>query len=208
MKNNFLFTTTINLMVLVFICFMFKAFFKRKNWKHRFRPTALPFLFFVFFLYHLWLFIHLMKISGDVEGNSGSKHDSAQYLTICHENLNSILVHNFIKVPLLKAYPSVHEMDIICLSETYFDSSAPIDADNLQIPGYSSIRADHITIRGRVLIYYNNFLPIKLTDVKCLHEWLYVLVMSRTRLRVNPHSMVYSESTLYWPVWPNGWVFV
>ena len=47
-KNNFLFTTTINVMVLVFIC-LFKAFF---NWKtgKSIRLTALPFLFFAFFL--------------------------------------------------------------------------------------------------------------------------------------------------------------
>ena len=31
MKNNFLFTTAINVMVLVLTCFMFKAFFNQKN---------------------------------------------------------------------------------------------------------------------------------------------------------------------------------
>ena len=70
MKNNFLFTTTINVVVLVFLGFMIKAFFNQKNWKHRFRPIALPFLFFTFFVYHYpWLFICLIKISGDVEEN-------------------------------------------------------------------------------------------------------------------------------------------
>ena len=55
--------------------------------------------------------------------------------------------------------------------------------------------------------------------------WLYVLIMSRTRLRVNLHDknigdMIrtynqmhrtdkYSQrSTIIWPVWVNGWVFV
>ena len=32
---------------------------------------------------------------------------------------------------------------------------------------------------------------------------LYVLVMSRTRFRVNPHSIV-----AWMSIWPNGWVFV
>ena len=65
-------------------------------------------------------------------------------------------------------------MDIICLSETYLDSSVPVDDDNLQIPGYSSVRADHPsnTKRGGVLIYYKNFLPIKLIDIKYLNESL------------------------------------
>ena len=116
----------------------------------------------------------LIKISGDVEENPGPKRYSAQYLTICHWNLNSIAAHNFIKVALLKAYLSVHEMDITYISETYLDSSVPVDDDNLQIPGYSSVRADHPsnTKRGGVLIYNKNFLPIKFIDVKYLHESL------------------------------------
>ena len=72
MKNNFIFTTTTYVIVLVFLCFMFKAFFNQKKKKDRFRLTALPFLFFTFFVYHhRWLFIHLIKISGDVEENPG-----------------------------------------------------------------------------------------------------------------------------------------
>ena len=65
-------------------------------------------------------------------------------------------------------------MDIICLSETYLDSSVPVDDDNLKIPGYSSARADHLsnTRHGGVLIYYKNFLTIKLIDVKYLHASL------------------------------------
>ena len=31
--------------------------------------------------------------------------------------------------------------------------------------------------------------------------WLYVLALSHTHFRVNPHSIV-------WPVWLNGWVFI
>ena len=63
-------------------------------------------------------------------------------------------------------------MDIVCLSETFFDSSISIDDDNLQIPGYSSIRADHVsnTKCGGVLLYYKSFLPIKLIDVSYLNE--------------------------------------
>ena len=65
-------------------------------------------------------------------------------------------------------------MDIICLSETYIGSSLPVDDDNLPIPGYSSVRADHRSNmkRGGVLICYKNFLPMELIDVKHLHESL------------------------------------
>ena len=122
---------------------MFKFFFNQKNWKHRFTLTALLILFFTFFVNRPWLFIRLIKRSGDVEENPGPKRYSAQYLTICHWNLNSIVAHNFIKVALLKTYLSIHEMDIMCLSKTYLDSSVAVDDNNLQIPGCSSVKADH-----------------------------------------------------------------
>ena len=63
-------------------------------------------------------------------------------------------------------------MDIVCFSETFLDSSIPIDDDNLQTPGYSSIRADHPSNnkRGGVLLYYKSFLPIELIDVTYLNE--------------------------------------
>ena len=93
-------------------------------------------------------------------------------MTTCHWNLNSIAAHNFIKVAPLKVYLLVHNMDIACLSETYLDSSAPTDDDNLQIPGYSSVRDDHPSNskRGGVLVYYKKYLPLKLIDIKYLHE--------------------------------------
>ena len=47
-------------------------------------------------------------------------------------------------------------MDIVCLSETYFDFSISTDDDSLQIPGYSSVRADHPSKgkKGGVLVYH------------------------------------------------------
>ena len=116
--------------------------------------------------------IHLVNLSGDVETNPGPKSYSAQYLTICHWNLNSIAAHNFIKIALLKAFLSVHKMDIVCLSKTFLDSSISIDDESLQIPGYSSVRADHPsnTKCGGVPLYYKSFLPIKLINVNHLNE--------------------------------------
>ena len=42
------------------------------------------------------------------------------------------------------------------LSQTFRDSSIPIDDNRLSIPGYSMMRADHAsnTKRGRVCLYY------------------------------------------------------
>ena len=61
---------------------------------------------------------------------------------------------------------------ILCLSETYLDSSIPSDDDNLELPGYNLVRADNPTNtkRGGVCIYYHNSLPLKVIDIQLLNE--------------------------------------
>ena len=73
---------------------------------------------------------------------------------------------------LLQAYNAVHKYDIICLSETYLNSSVPYDDGNLEIPGYNLIRTDHQSEdkRGGVCIYYKNTLHLKLLDIHILQE--------------------------------------
>ena len=56
---------------------------------------------------------------------------------------------------LPKAYITVHKFDIICLSETYLDSSAQTDDDNLEIAGYDIARADHPTNTKRGICIYD-----------------------------------------------------
>ena len=82
-------------------------------------------------------------LSGDVELNPGPKNNFSECLPVCHWNLNSILSHDYSKLFLLKAYISVHKFDIVCLSETYLDSSAPLDDENLVIPAYNLVRSDY-----------------------------------------------------------------
>ena len=112
-----------------------------------------------------WLYILLITLVGDVELNPGPKYKAAQTLSICHWNFNSICAHKFVKLSLLGAYVSVHKIDIICLSETYLDSS--IDDKSLEISGYYLIRQK---ARGGICIYYKNFLPLKVTGVRLLKE--------------------------------------
>ena len=83
----------------------------------------------------VWLCSCLIILSGDVEVNPGPKNSVSECLSICDWNLNSILAHDYSKLFLLKAYISVHKFDIICLSETYLDSTVPLDDDNLVISG-------------------------------------------------------------------------
>ena len=55
------------------------------------------------------------------------------------------------KTSLLAPDTSTQRYDIICLSETYLDSSVPDDTDGLPRKGYYLLRADHSgkIIRGR-----------------------------------------------------------
>ena len=97
------------------------------------------------YVFHIWLYLILTKRSGDIEQNPGPKSNSSQSFSICHWNLNSISAHNFIKISLLKTYIATHKLDVICLSETYLDSSISNDDENFDIPGYDLLRADHLS---------------------------------------------------------------
>ena len=126
------------------------------------------------FLYanHFWFFKIAVKLSGDVEENPGPKPSSSQSFSICHWNLNSISAHNYMKLSLLRAYLSTHKFDVICISETYLNSDTSTVDENLEIAGYTLIRADHPsnTKRGGVCIYYKHSLAFKLLDICYLEE--------------------------------------
>ena len=71
------------------------------------------------------------------------KRNSWFNFSICHWNLNSLTSHNCEKVNLLEAYNAVNKFDIICLSESFLDSSILTENNNLKINGYKMVRADH-----------------------------------------------------------------
>ena len=73
---------------------------------------------------------------------------------------------------LLKAYIAIHKFDIICLSETYLDSSTTSHDDDLSNSGYNLIRSDHPSNnkRGGVCIYYKNFFLLRVLSVQYLQE--------------------------------------
>ena len=89
------------------------------------------------YLHHIWLSLTIIRLRGDIEENPGSKRNSNQSFSICHWNLNSITAHNYLKVSLLRAYTSFHNFDVVCISETYLDSTTALDDENL-----------HIAVRG------------------------------------------------------------
>ena len=73
------------------------------------------------------------------------------------------MAHSFAKISLLMAHLSVHKFDIVCLSETFLNPEDRTDNENLQIPGYSITRVDHIsnTKRGGVCVYLQNFITFE-----------------------------------------------
>ena len=87
--------------------------------------------------------------------------------------------YGYPKVSLLKDYITAHKMDIICLSETYLDSSIQSDNDNLEIPGYNLVRSDYPSNnkRGGVCIYYKASLPLRVIDICFLQECIIFEVM-------------------------------
>ena len=120
---------------------------------------------------HIWVCSILITLSGDIETNPGPKPSSCDKFSICHWYLNSISVNNFLKIFLLGVYVSTHNFHILCLSETYLDSSISSNYNNLTIPGYDLYRANHPSNVGAggdgglYCIYYKNFLPLKLIDI-------------------------------------------
>ena len=69
---------------------------------------------------------------------------------------------------LPQAYVTQHNCDIICLSETFLNSSIENDDDRIKIDEYNLIRLDHPSDskKERVCIYYKEHIPlIKRNDI-------------------------------------------
>ena len=66
----------------------------------------------------------------------------------------------------------MHKFDIICISESYLNSDTSSNDDNLNKPGFSMSRADHLSEnwRGGVCIYYEESLPIKMSNINYIQE--------------------------------------
>ena len=92
----------------------------------------------------------LIFCSGDVEVNPGPK--IKRQLSFFHWNLNGLAAHSFIKVSLLQALAVTHNYDIVCLSETFLDSSVSNEDERIRIEGYNFCRRiTQVTKKGRCL---------------------------------------------------------
>ena len=140
------------------------------------------------YIHHIWLILTIIRQSGDVKENSGPTCNLNQWFSIYHWNLNSITAPNYLKTSLLRAYVSLHNLDLVCISKTYLDSTTALDDENLAITGYNLLRPDeNLAItgynllrpdhasnskRGGVCVYYESLLALRLIDVHYLQECL------------------------------------
>ena len=80
--------------------------------------------------------------NGDIKINPWPKKKETRFFSFFRLNVNNILAHN--KLSLLEAYNTIYKYDILCISETYLDSSVSVDGTTLSLPGYSLVRSDHL----------------------------------------------------------------
>ena len=110
-------------------------------------------------IFLLFCLRNLLFRCGDIEANPGPKYSS---LTFCHWNLNGLTAHDSIKISLLQAYITQHNYDIICLWETFLNSSIEPNNDRILVDRYNLITADHPSNskRGGVCVYYKEHIPL------------------------------------------------
>ena len=112
----------------------------------------------IMFFQFIWVQALLVRQSGDTETNPGPNPNPCQSFSIYQWNLNSLTAHNYLKVSLLRANVAIRKFDVVCLSETYFDSFNFSDDDNFNLLGYNVVRAEYPsnTEKGGVCIYLKN----------------------------------------------------
>ena len=113
--------------------------------------------FELFFIAYFLLLLLLRK--DNVRTNPGPKRS---FFTFCHWNLNGLATHGFAKISLMKAFINTHDFDIICLSETYLDSTIPRNVKNINHKSYSLSKVDHPSNSkcDDVCLYHKEYLPL------------------------------------------------
>ena len=117
-------------------------------------------------------------ICGDVEINPGDTFDFMQW------NCNSLVAHQYSRIPLIEAYSSLHKLQIIALCET--ELKPEHNNTDIEIDGYSIIRNDLPVgdSHGGVMIYHKNDLAVKhRIDIQSLSNTI-VLELSISKKKV------------------------
>ena len=120
----------------------------------------------------LIIILLILLLDGDTHPNPGPKKDKDYNFIVCHWNVNSIPTQNFSKLSLLSSYNSIYKYDLICLSETFLDSSFLPTDERLVLDGYNLVRSDHPNHvkRGGVCVYIKNSLSTRICNISNLNE--------------------------------------
>ena len=96
------------------------------------------------------------------------KTQDLKNLQFCHWNLNDLVAHDFVKIPMIESLITTHDFDIICLSETCLGSTIPQNDENIN--GYSLLRVDHPSNSKpvSVCLYYKDYLPLTARNDLCI----------------------------------------
>ena len=117
-------------------------------------------------------------MGGDVEINPGDTFDFMQW------NCNSLVAHQYSRIPLIEAYSSLHKLQIIALCKTALKPEH--NNTDIEIDGYSIIRNDLPVgdSHGGVMIYHKNDLAVKhRIDIQSLSNTI-VLELSISKKKV------------------------
>ena len=148
---------------ILFLCISASYFPKGFLWVTNLKSVKPCFAVCTYVLFYLFFDTISSKIllvnSGDIETNPGPRKSSP--IKFCRWNLNGLAAHDFIKVPLIEAFISTHNLDILCLSETFLDSTIDLNDENTNIDGYSILRAHLeliilVTLNADVFVYILN----------------------------------------------------
>ena len=95
-------------------------------------------------------------------------------IPFCHWNVNTLIAHNLTKIPHLEVDTVIYKHDLICISETFFDSTVTEGDKNIQLNGYNFIRVDHPsnTKRGGVCIFYKETLAVCIVNSLNFNEYI------------------------------------
>ena len=138
-----------NHMFLDIICIYFLLLCKVLNTKSCLSKFATKLMFHwepIIILYFLYL-CFLQLVHGDIKSNPRTRHSKNHLPSFCHWKLNSLPAHSFAKMLLLKACNVLYISKLLCLSETYRDSSIPSDHNSLDLESYKLFCTDHPYIK-------------------------------------------------------------
>ena len=92
------------------------------------------------YCFQCFFFQNFLSQCGNIKKNPGHKCSSLRF---CPCNLNGLTAHDYIEITLIQGCITDQNFDIVCLPETFLNSSIQNDDRKLKIDDYNLIRFDH-----------------------------------------------------------------